>query len=115
MAITEVSAEAVDDPSTRVRMDPCVTAHTLSMVESVLTTEAAINLNACVYDIPVEAFDKERMKLKQLAMLVKPGPGGGGEGGDEKKPNDARNITKDRTPLTQDQKDSNMKAKTAKT
>lgn len=115
MAITELSSEAVGDKNTSVRMDPCITSHTLTMVESVLTTEAAIKLNACVYDLPVEAFDKKRMELKQLAMLVKPGPEGNSEGGAEPpKPNDARKITKDRAPLTQNQKDSNMKAKTAK-
>jgi hypothetical protein len=112
MAMTEVSSEAVGDKDTHVHMEPCITTHTLTMIESVLTTEAAIEMNACVYNVPREFFDPARMKLKQMAMLVKPEAGGEGETEGDKTPNDARKVTKDRAPLTQNQKDSNMKAKT---
>jgi hypothetical protein len=59
----------------------------------VLKTEDAIGLYACVFDYPVEKFDPEKMKLKQLSML-------GGEPG-----------TRDKDPMTEEQKEASMKAK----
>lgn len=103
MAVTEVSKEAVGDANTSVRMNPCITAHTLRMVESVLKTEDAIRLYSCVYDIPEELFDPARMKLKQTAMLIKPETGG-------EESNPTAN-TRNKQPMSEDQKDASMKAK----
>jgi len=96
MAVTELSREASGDAATSVRIEPCITMHTLRMVEGILTTEAAIKLHACVYELPVEYFDKARMGIKQNALVEKP----------------MGNI-RDREKQTQDQKDAKMKAKNA--
>ena len=98
MAITEISREATGDDATSVKMDPCITMHTLRMVEGILTTEASIKLHACVYELPVEYFDKARAALKQDAMVEKPNA-----------------ETRDRDKQTDDQKDAKMKAKNAPT
>lgn len=91
MAIKNLSSSAVGDELTYVKLVPCITSHSLKMVESILKPDIAIKLNACVYDVPEDAFDIEKMKTKQMAVVVNP--------------------KASREPLTEDQKDANMKAK----
>jgi hypothetical protein len=95
MCITEVSSEAVGDKDTLVKIKPCVTMHTLRTIEMILTTEAAREMYACVFDIPIEAIDATRLKKKQDVALEEPGVRG----------------SRDKPTMTEEQKDASMKAK----
>lgn len=95
MAVTEVSTEAVKDENTFVKIEPCVSMHTLRSLESILTVESARKLYACVYDVPEEYIDKKKLKQKQELMVQTPV-----NAGSRLKPT-----------MTEDQKDASMKAK----
>lgn len=95
MGVSEVSSEAVADKHTLVKIEPCVTMHTLRSIESILTTEAARKLYACVYDVPIEYIDSARLHKKQEVMLEE-----GMSAGTRNKPD-----------MTEDQKAASMKAK----
>ena len=96
MAIRDVSTEAVKDSNTMVMMIPCVTVHTLRSVESILYTEAAKKMYSCVYDVPIDFIDDERIKQKQDLMVETPIAKG----------------TRNKPDMTEDQKQASMKAKT---
>lgn len=96
MAIRDMSTDAVRDSNTMILMIPCVSVHTLQSVESIMHTEAVKKLYSCVYDVPVDFLDEDRIKKKQDVMVD---------------PSQAKG-TRDKPRMTEDQKQASMKAKT---
>jgi len=96
LAIMETSIEAVGgDESTFVKMVPCTKLHTLRTIESIITTDAARKLYACIFGIPEDYIDEERLKQKQELMVQT-----------VTQPN-----TRNKLPMTEDQKAASMNAK----
>lgn len=93
LAIRNISSEAVGDVDTYIIIDPCMSEHTLEKIEPVITLEAMKKYYMCVYTgLEEKDLDDDLLRMRQLSAIdsLK-----GGE----------------RDPLSQEQKLTNMKAK----
>ncbi len=50
-------------------MYPCINEYTVSKIESVVKPDVARDLLSCVYGVPQEYFDIERIKTRQGVLM----------------------------------------------
>ena len=98
LAISNLSESISGSKQFSVVMYPCINEHTLKMVEPILKPEVARTLYSCIYGVPEEYFDMDKIRTKQDLLLE-----------EQKKPG-----TRDRAPDSQDKKDDRMKKKAEK-
>jgi hypothetical protein len=98
MAVTTVSRYMSGSPTCTVVLKPCVSIQTLREIEGVLKIDVLHSLMACVHNRPVEDFDAAKIATKQELILYADKPA----------------VTRDKPDQTNDQKQSNLKAKSQK-
>lgn len=74
MAIKELSKEMMTEhsDSSFLYLRPCVSQYNLSMLTPILKTDVALELTACINDIPEYYIDKKSLKQQQELLLSDP-------------------------------------------
>jgi hypothetical protein len=75
-ALDKLSSIVVKKDNVFLKLVPCVSAYNLSQMEPILTTDAAVELNMCVYNQPRHYFDRAKIAYRQKIMLEGTQPDG---------------------------------------
>jgi hypothetical protein len=129
IALTRTSREISGDPSgqTSIHIRPCISAHALGMLEPLLKPHVALDLHACLHDVPKNYLDLASIKKQQKLLLEPNGPpnqvGGakpkapstpgaaGPAGSKSEAARDKKSTERNRPTQTNAQKSTNMRAK----
>lgn len=69
LAVKTLSREISKSNQFYVSMYPCINEYTVSKIESVVKPDVARNLLSCVYGVPQEYFDIEKIKTRQEVLM----------------------------------------------
>jgi hypothetical protein len=115
-ALDKLSSIVVRQPGIVLRLWPCVSAFDLSQIEPILTTDAALRLNQCLYNHPKHYFDRAKIAIRQEIMLegAEPdgSPGETGSKGHKSNKGDAGKASKGVRPAKKKAGSMTSKAKT---